>query len=57
LEHKVLIRIVEDRDVPLLEQHMNNGPLEKHRSRYTNQLQGEVTYLVAFLNEIPLVMY
>lgn len=53
MELQVLIRSVEDKDVTSLEQHMNNGPLEKHRGRYTNQMQGEVTYLAALLNEIP----
>lgn len=53
MENQVLIRVAVDSDVPKLERHMNNGPLDKHRSRFKKQLRGEVTYLVAYWMETP----
>ncbi|GHI01114.1 GNAT family N-acetyltransferase [Neobacillus kokaensis] len=53
MENQVLIRIVVDSDIPELEKHMTNGPLDKHRDRYKKQLQGDVTYIAAYWNEKP----
>ena len=41
-------------DVPVLETHLPFGPPEKHADRFSRQSQGQVVYLVAWYNGVPI---
>ncbi|WP_339292436.1 GNAT family N-acetyltransferase [Paenibacillus sp. FSL W8-0187] len=50
---QVFIRAVNEDDLVVLEEQLNNGPKTKHQTRFERQRQGEVTYLIALVNDMP----